>query len=75
MVGDRERIDVELADALVARLHTAGLQLHEGLALAESTVVQDHIRSAIDEIDSMIRIVRLASMTTGPLDEDPPTRP
>ena len=43
MVGDRERIDTELAEALITRLHSAGLELHRGLALPLGGEARDHI--------------------------------
>lgn len=61
MVGDRERIDLELAGGLVERLHAAGLELHRGLACMLSADARIHVEKAIDEIDSAIRMVRHAA--------------
>ena len=60
MVGGRERIDADVADALVNRLHAAGMDLHRALDLALSTEARCRIESAIDEIDSAIRVIRVA---------------
>jgi hypothetical protein len=62
VVGDRERIDLELAGALVERLHAAGLELHRGLACALSPEARSHIETAIDEMDRAIRRVRHAAV-------------
>ena len=61
-MGDRERIDTELAEALMTRLHSAGLELHRGLALPLGGEARDHIELAIDEIDAAINLVRVAVM-------------
>ena len=62
MVGDRERIDTELAETLMTRLHSAGLELHRGLALPLGGEARDRIELAIDEIDAAINLVRVAVM-------------
>ena len=61
MVGDRERIDADVADALVSRLHAAGLELHRTLDLPLSAEARGHIESAIDEIDRALRVLRVAA--------------
>ena len=61
-MGDRERIDTELAEALMTRLHSAGLELHRGLALPLGGEARDRIELAIDEIDAAINLVRVAVM-------------
>jgi hypothetical protein len=62
VVGDRERIETELAEALITRLQSAGLELHRGLALSLGGEARDHIELAIDEIDTVINLVRVAVM-------------
>jgi len=61
VVGDRERIDADVADALVSRLHAAGLALHRTLDLPLSAEARSHIESAIDEIDGALRVIRVAA--------------
>ena len=61
-MGDRERIDTELAETLMTRLHSAGLELHRGLALPLGGEARDRIELAIDEIDAAINLVRVAVM-------------
>ena len=60
MVGGRERIDADVADALVNRLHAAGMELHRALDLALSAEARCRIESAIDEVDGAIRVIRVA---------------
>lgn len=72
MVGDRALIDSEIAEVLITRLHSAGLQLHEGLALPLSEEVRIRIESAIDEIDGVINLVRVAAMGVDPPEESAP---
>ena len=61
MVGDQERIDVDLAHTLVTRLHAAGLELHQ--ALNEGvTDHRQHIASALVEIDDAIQLIRRAAV-------------
>ena len=66
MVGDRERIDADFADVLVARLHAAGFELHKGLAVALNADARAHIEAAIDELDLVIRLVRIATVGEDP---------
>jgi len=61
VVGDQEKIDTDVAEALVSRLHAAGLDLHRTLDLPLSAEARGHIESAIDEIDSALRVIRLAA--------------
>lgn len=70
MVGDRQRIDAEVADALVSRLHAAGIELHGALALPLSAEAQGHVESAIEEIDRAIHLIRVAA-TDPPKASDP----
>lgn len=66
MVGDRERIDSEVAEALMRRLHAAGLELHRALEMAQSAEAQSCIEKAIDDIDRAIGVLRLAAIGFGP---------
>jgi hypothetical protein len=61
VVGNRERIDPDVADALVTRLHAGGLELHRARALALSEEARGCIDSAIDELDAAIHLIRLAA--------------
>jgi signal transduction histidine kinase len=69
MVGDRQRIDGEVADELVTRLHAAGIELHRALALRLSEEAQNRIKSAIEEIQGAINIVRAAAIDLDPHSE------
>lgn len=62
MVGDRERIDADVADALTTRLLAAGIELHRALALPLSSEARVRIESAIDQIDGALHAVRVAAM-------------
>ena len=62
MVGGRERIDAEVAEALMTRLHAAGLELHRALALALSAEARSRIESAIDNIDHAIHVIHFAAL-------------
>jgi hypothetical protein len=59
VVGDRVRVDTELAEALITRLHSAGLELHRGRTLPLGGEARDHIELAIHEIDTGINLARL----------------
>jgi hypothetical protein len=59
VVEDQEQIGAELADAVVNRLHAAGLALHKALSHAPPGAVAP-IGVALSEIDSVIRMVRHA---------------
>jgi len=61
VVGDQEKIDTDVAEALVSRLHAAGLDLHRTLDLPLSAEARSHIESAIDEIDGALRVIRVAA--------------
>jgi len=63
VVGGQERIDTDVADTLVTRLHAAGLDLHRVLALPLTDEMRGHIESAVAEIDSAIQVVRRAAMS------------
>jgi len=62
VVGDQERIDDDLAHALVTRLYAAGFELHQGLRWGTNPDVRAHIESALEEIDAAIRLIRLATV-------------
>jgi len=69
VVGDRERIDSEVADALVAQLYGAGLALHKALALPLDPDGRDLVESALDKLDEAIRVVGLAALGLDPSGE------
>jgi len=61
VVGDRERIEVDLAHALVNRLEAAGFELHQALSLDGAAELHQHVTSALAEIDVAIRLIRRAA--------------
>jgi hypothetical protein len=72
VVGDQERIDVDLAQAVVTRLHAAGLELHQALRWAANPETIGHITSAMDKVDNAIRLVRRATAGLEDPEVDPP---
>jgi len=60
VVGDRERIDVELAHLLVRRLQAVGFELHRALD-ADTAAMPECITSALEEMDVCIQQIRHAA--------------
>jgi len=61
VVGDRDRIDVDLAHALVTGLQAAGFEIHQVLNSDASANLRGHLDVALAEIDTAIRLIRLAA--------------
>lgn len=66
MVGDREQIAADVADALLARLHAGGLSLHQAMALPLDVAARERIEVALQEIDAAISVIRRAAVGLGP---------
>jgi hypothetical protein len=61
VVGDRERIDIDLAHLLVTRLQAAGFELHRAMGADTAPIREECIILALAEMDVCIRLIRHAA--------------
>ena len=68
VVGDQERIDVDLAQSLVIRLRVAAVELHASVALPLTEAARGHIETTIAELDALVKVIQRAAFGLGSSD-------
>ena len=65
MVGEEQQIGAQIADLLIRHLAAAGLKLHEALESTSDASARERIKSALEELDASLQIIRRAGFGLG----------